>query len=121
MKSLILLFIVVFVNGNEIELFENLFSQMFKKTKVKVYTNKYKFFNSKILYKVNSCKKADIVLGPLKCDKPRFLLNYYNFKNDKKAIGAFYWRKGRPQLRLRKNNILRYHLHLSKEFSEYLE
>ena len=121
MKKLIILFFIIFVNANEIELFENLFPQLFQKKEIKIYTYKYAKFNSSVLKKVNNCQSADIVLGEIKCDKPKFLLNYYNFKKDKKAIGAFYWRKGRPQLRLRKENILYYNLHLSKAFSEYLE
>ena len=121
MKKLIILFFIIFVNANEIELFENLFPQLFQKKEIKIYTYKYVKFNSSVLKKVNNCQSADIVLGEIKCDKPKFLLNYYNFKKDKKAIGAFYWRKGRPQLRLRKENILYYNLHLSKAFSEYLE
>ena len=121
MKKLILLLAIVIVNANEIELFENLFTQLFHKKEINIYTKKYSYFNSRILKKVDSCKKADLVLGELDCNKPRFVLNYHNFKKDKMAIGAFYWRKGRPQLRLRKDNILKYHLYLSKEFSEYLE
>ena len=120
MKTVILLFMVVLLSANEVELFEKLFSEMFNKKEIKVYT-KYKNFNSKILKKVTSCKEADIVLGELNCSKPKFVLSYADFKNDSKVIGAFYWRKGRPQLRLRKNNILNHHLYLSKDFSEYLE
>jgi len=57
-----------------------------------------------------------------KCkDKPHFLLDYYNYKNDKNAIGALYWRKGRPQLRLREDNIKKYNLIIAPSFSEYLE
>ena len=123
MKKFIILlssFIYLFAFNSEISLFENLFGVMFKKTTIKVYTTKYKQLSGNLKI-VNSCEKADIVLGDVKCpNKPQSVLDYDSFKQDKNAIGGFYWRKGRPQLRLRKNNLLKYKLFVSKEFKEYL-
>jgi hypothetical protein len=109
----------------EIKLFSKLFTTLFGKKTVSVYTEnkRYQHIKSKFLKIVQDCDKSDIVLGvSKKCkDKPHFLLNYYSYKNDKNAIGAFYWRKGRPQLRLRKKSIKKYRLHMSDDFSEFLE
>jgi len=101
-------------------LFGNLFSTMFKKNQIKVYTDKYDNSTDKIII-VYSCKEADIVLGDLICqNKPQFVLDYDSFKHNKNAIGGFYWRKGRPQLRLRKSNLIKHKLFISKEFEGYL-
>ena len=121
MKVMIILLVgFIFAYSTEIELFNRLFTIFFQKNIIKIYTKKYKTL-SKNLKIVNSCKNADLVLGNLKCNKPRFLLDYYSFKNDKEAIGAFYWRKGRPQLRLRKEKLKKYNLYVSKNFEDYLE
>jgi len=109
----------------KIELFEKLFTTLFQKPIVYVLTNNddIKYSTSKVLKIVNNCEDADIVVGNIdkNCTKPRFLLDYYHFKKNPKAIGAFYWRKGRPQLRLRKKMIEEYRLHISKDFEDFLE
>ena len=123
MKKLVLIlvsFISLFAFSSEVELFGNLFKVMFKKDNIKVYTKNYQRLGIGLKI-VNSCKEADIVLGNVKCaNKPRFVLDYYSFKHNKEAIGGFYWRKGRPQLRLRKDNLIKYKLFISKEFEGYL-
>jgi len=130
LKKIFLLLIifnaVVFaLNDTEIKLFEKLFTTLFQKDVVIVYSeqSRYKNLNTLHLKSVKNCYRADIVLGVSKyCKyKPHFLLNYYNYMDNSDAIGAFYWRKGRPQLRLRKKQILRWHLHISPEFKEFLE
>ena len=123
MKKIIIIFLsIVYLFGfnNEVELFNTLFKEMFNKTIIKVYTKKYTNLGNRFVI-VNSCKKADIVLGELNCSKPTFVLDYYNLKNNKNAIGGFYWRKGRPQLRLRRINLEKYNLYITKEFEDYLE
>ncbi|GAB6073368.1 hypothetical protein [Nautilia lithotrophica] len=118
---------VVFISAQniEIKLFSKLFTSLFNKKVIYIYTEnpKYKKLNSIFLKNVNNCKKADIILGiSKKCmNKPHFLLDYYNYIQDKNAIGAFYWRKGRPQLRLRKKIIQKYDLNILPEFKEFLE
>jgi len=123
LKKLVLImvsYISLFAFNSEVELFENLFGVMFKKQIIKVYTKKYKKLGGRLKV-VSSCKEADVVLGDVECEnKPHFMLDYENFKHNKNAIGGFYWRKGRPQLRLRKENLMKYKLFVSKEFREYL-
>lgn len=116
---------LLFSQEIEVKLFARLFTSLFHKKTVYVYTEnkKYQNLQSVFLINVKNCKKADIVLGVSKeCkNKPHFLLDYYNYIKDKNALGAFYWRKGRPQLRLRKKIILKYHLYTAPEFEDYLE
>ena len=128
MKKIIYLMIiaaVVSAQNIEVKLFSKLFTSLFDKKPVYVYTEvpKYQHLHNIFLKNTNVCSKADIVLGTSKhCNnKPKFLLDYYNYVEDKNALGAFYWRKGRPQLRLRKNIIEKYHLHIAPDFKEFLE
>jgi hypothetical protein len=110
----------------ELQLFEKLFSKLFNKKTVFVYTKpKYSkiFEDSKVIKLTKSCKKADLQFGVYdkNCTKPAFVLDYYIYKKHPDILGAFYWRKGRPQLRLRKKVIKKYNLHISKDFEDFLE
>jgi len=119
-KVFLVFFITTFVFATEqSELFNNIFPELLHKNRIRVLT-KLKL-DPKYFIIVNSCKKAELVIGDFKCNKPTFVLDYYEFKDNKNAIGAFYWRKGRPQLRFRKSNIDKYHLYISKDFEDYLE
>ena len=124
MKKLVLIlvsFISLFAFSSEVELFGNLFKVMFKKDNIKVYTKNYQTLGVGLKV-VNSCKEADIVLGNVKCaNKPRFVLDYYSFKHNKEAIGGFYWRKGRPQIKFKKNVIKKYNLFLPKSLKRYVK
>jgi len=127
LKKLVLFILstVLLFASAKLELFEKLFTTLFHKPVIYVLTNNddIKYSSSNVLKVVKSCDKADIIIGNIdtNCTKPRFLLDYYQFKKDPEAIGAFYWRKGRPQLRLRKNVIEKYHLYISKDFEDFLE
>lgn len=78
-------------------------------------------FHSNIL-QVTSCKDADIVILknlPNKCfNKPYFVTSYMDYIHSN-AIGAFYWRKSRPQLKLNAKMIKFYHLYLDKSLRKY--
>ena len=127
MKKIVLFlgFSVLLFASAKLELFEKLFSSLFQKPVVFVLTNSSDILNadSRVLKVVHSCKKADVIIGNVdkNCSKPRFMLDYYDYKQNKSAIGAFYWRKGRPQLRLREKEIKKYKLHISKDFEDFLE
>jgi len=59
---------------------------------------------------------------PAECqDKPLFSTSYRIYKNLEKSFGAFYWRKGRPQLRFKKEGLERYHLILPEILQRYEE
>jgi len=130
LKKILLLFISLGIllafSNEERFLFERLFQSLFNKKIIKIYTNKEGaklIKKSRILKIVFTCDKADLILGivDINCSKPVFVLNYYIYKNNSNVLGAFYWRKGRPQLRLRKNIIKKYKLNLSKDFEDFLE
>ncbi len=128
MKKLIFILFsaVLLFAGAEKQLFEKLFTQLFQKKTILIYTNnKYKKIidGSIHLIVIDKCKYADIQFGVYdkNCSKPVFVLDYYKYKKNPDVLGAFYWRKGRPQLRLRKKIIKKYHLHIAKDFEDYVE
>ena len=117
----------LFANSYEIKLYETIFTKLFNKPVIYLFVdkNKEEFKNSKVLKIVNNCKEADIILlyklEDLQCkNKPIFVTNYIDFISSN-AIGAFYWRKGRPQLILNKKSIDSYNLHLDKSLLKYVK
>lgn len=50
-----------------------------------------------------------------------FVTNYKLLKKHKNAIGAFYWKKGRPTIVFIKERLDRYSLELSSSFEKYYE
>ncbi len=121
-----MLFAGVVFASLESTLFQRLFTELFDKKPVYVYTSaKYeKILEPSVnIIIVKSCKKADIQFGIVdrNCSKPVFVLDYYVYKKNPNILGAFYWRKGRPQLRLRRKIIEKYHLHICKDFEDYVE
>jgi len=116
-----LFFSFLYSNEYEIELYKEVFNSLFSK-KVKVYSDREIALNL-----VKDCLRADILLIydikniPKKCtNKPLFVTNYKDFLNTK-AIGAFYWRKGRPQLKFKIKTILKYNLNLPDALKEYAQ
>jgi len=82
--------------------------------------------NFKILTQCNESVK--LLIGknfqelPKECqEKPLFSTNYREFKNNKNSFGAFYWRKGRPQLKFMSERVSRFNLTLTKNLRKYTE
>jgi len=74
------------------------------------------------------CAHADIVYGsnfealsPLCQELPRFSTDYEVFQKDERVIGAFYWRKGRPQLRFNQERCERFEIFLPAELVRYVQ
>ena len=74
------------------------------------------------------CAHADIVYGshfetlPQACQSlPRFSTDYEIFQKDTYVIGAFYWRKGRPQLRFNQERCERFEIFLPSELVRYVQ
>ena len=103
------------------ELVDLLFPLIVQKRVIKVYTTpKFASLFNHSPFKLVSCKNADIVFNTeSNCTKPRFVLSYKEFKHNPNAFGAFYYRKGRPQLRFKRSLLLRYFHTLPQELREY--
>jgi hypothetical protein len=108
-------------------LLEKVFENLFNKKVIKVYASKdvQKLLKGSVVIKiVKECKKADIIVGnfvDINCSKPVFVFSYFLYKDHSNILGAFYWRKGRPQLRLRHNVIKKYNLFIKDDLKDFLE
>jgi hypothetical protein len=76
---------------------------------------------------VEECQDAELIIGKITdefydCeDIPVFSTSYKEFKNNSNSIGAFYWRKGRPQVRFKIDVINRYNLNLEQNLRKYAQ
>lgn len=116
-------FVLVYAQKYESLLIEKVLLQLFQKP-VRLFLvdrEKYHFPTIKV---VKSCRDADVVLGrnePKGCSgKPFFALSYKGFIKSSDAIGAFYWRYGRPQLFLKKEGLKKFHLFVPDSYQRYL-
>jgi hypothetical protein len=77
-------------------------------------------------HRVQECTDAHLIYGetfetlPSTCKNlPRFSTEYEQFQKDEKVIGAFYWRKGRPQLRFNEKRCKDFNITLPQELAQY--
>lgn len=112
------------------KLYDSLFHQLFAKPTIYVYTdtiNESLFLEEKHFFVVSKCEDADIVFSSSdtrlqSCsNKPIFGTNYDDFKHRKNVIGVFYYRKGRPQLRLDQHYLNHFKLNINTSLTKYLE
>ncbi len=72
----------------------------------------------------STCSKANIVYAskkPKECeDKPLFTDNYHTFIEEKDAIGAFYWKKGRPNILFLKPRLDKFGLKVPTKLKKYV-
>ena len=135
MRKLLIVFIFITYsfssnNNYELKLYEKILPNIFKK-ELLIYADKNSkeiLQDSNILKLTTNCIDADIFIGksfknlPLKCqDKPIFSTNYRSFLNNDNSIGAFYWRKGRPQIKFKLDVLKRYNLKLSQSLMEFTQ
>lgn len=136
MKKILIIFILVYttlLNGSdkyELKLYEKVLPSIFTTTPIKVYVDK----NTKELLKnsnkfeiMDSCDDATVLLIgksfvniDSQCQgKPMFSTSYRGFKNGTNSFGAFYWRKGRPQIRFKRDVLDKYNLFLPNSLQKY--
>ncbi len=128
MKKII--FLIIFINFSfakieglsELLLF--LFPKITDKKIIKIYTlpKYYIYFKNPKFKLVIDCNKSDIVFGNISClDKPVFALSYRFYKKNNHAFGVFYYRKGRPQLKLKKEILKKYFKKIPNEIKGHVE
>jgi len=129
LKTIFSIFIIsLFLFSEEIkglkELVNYIFPLITHKRIVRVYTlpKYYRYFQSNKFVITTNCKKSDIIFGNINCkDKPIFALSYDFYLKYKNVIGAFYYRKGRPQLKFKKDSFLKFFKRVPKEIKDYIE
>jgi len=124
---------LLFAKDNyEQKLYENILPKVFHKNSVHIFITddetKKVLNNSTILKIVQECNDADIVIGnsfnqeSANCKKkPSFALDYRAYKHSQSAIGAFYWRKGRPQIAFSKKSFKKYKLTIPQSLQKYVQ
>ena len=133
MKKTIIIFIFIihnlFANDSyESKLYEKILPMILKQNNINIFADKEtKFFlkNSSIFNIVYSCDDADLLVGksildfPQDCKHKPIFATSYRFFNNKNSFGAFYWRKGRPQIKFKLSVIEKFNLYLPQNFKKY--
>ena len=112
----------------ELNLYQKILPAIFKKSILYIYVDKKK---AKLIQEsdkfkiVNECDEADLMLGKnfdiICINKPWFGTSYKVFKNEPNVFGAFYLRKGRPQLKFKKDILDDFNLTLPKKLERYVK
>jgi len=86
------------------------------------YASDIGFMNKLNISKVNSPKKADILLFPKNKKVKKIIIvdSFNDLKNNKKSIGAIYTKKGRTQIIFVEERLKAKGLKLSPKYSEYI-
>lgn len=114
----------------ELQLYKTIFPVLFEKSHLVVYVQDKEHFEmfskSSIFSLAKDCEEADFLFGKnfqnlkYECrEKAIFSTSYRSFKNTENSFGAFYWRKGRPQIKFKLDAVKRYDLYLPHSLQEY--
>ena len=135
MKKIILtlLLFVSFLNAKEnltLKLYEKVLTSIFHAQTITVYADSEtrEILQQSSKFKiVDSCEKSVVVLvgkfsklSTICKDKPLFSTDYRGFKNTPNSFGAYYWRKGRPQLKFKRKVLDKFHLYLPSTLERYI-
>lgn len=113
------------------KLYETLFGSLFHKSPVFVYADKQTraaLRSSRTIVVVEDCRQSDFLMGsdfenlPAPChDKPLFATSYKAYKEYSNSFGAFYWRKGRPQIHFNRVNLKKFSIALPENLKKYAD
>jgi hypothetical protein len=103
-----------------------------QKDDIKIFTNDKEFdciFSQKMhIKKAEDCTDADVIITnnidnlSKKCLNCIIIVtNYRDFMRCKKAAGAIFWQKGRPNILLRRKRLTKMHIKITKEMENFLE
>lgn len=134
-KYLLFSFLLTFVlsaNENyELKLYEKVLPSIFKSKNISVYTDTYNktiLEKSLIIQIKETCHSADLIIAkkitnidPICREIPYFSTSYRSYINSTNSIGAFYWRKGRPQLKLNIKAIKKFNLTIPENLKKYAQ
>ena len=126
----VFLFITSFAKDNyELKLYEKVLPIVFQSKPLLVYADNEskKIIQTSRIFKVTqNCNEAIFLMGKgfdnlnNNCkEKPMFATSYRSFKSYKNSFGAFYWRKGRPQIKFNSDVIKEYKLYLPNSLKKY--
>ena len=134
-RWVVLIFLLApWVRGDDYErlLYEKILPALFHREPVVIYAEgdlASSLRGSRKLRLEENCKEASVILTDKGTDelppacrkKPIFATSYRRYKQHTESIGAFYWRKGRPQLRFRIESLRRFGLSLPKSLEKFAQ
>ena len=115
-------------NSYETKLYEKILPIVFKQQNLNVFVdNKVRVFlkDSSIFNIVYNCDNADLLIGksilnfPSNCNNKPIFATSYKLLNNENSFGAFYWRKGRPQIKFKLKAIEKFNLYLPQSLKKY--
>jgi hypothetical protein len=112
----------------EVRLIEKILTDMANKQPVNVCVINYdvnKILNYSTYLRITNCENADfMIIGKdteeINHNKPAIVFDENLIKKVENAVGALYWKKGRPQLIFIKNRLDKYKIQLPSEYKGYL-
>jgi hypothetical protein len=112
----------------EVRLIEKILTDMTNKQPVNVCIINYgvnKILNYSKYLRITNCRNADfIIIGQdsegINYNKPAIVFNEDLIKKVYNAVGALYWKKGRPQLIFIKSRLDKYKIQLPSKYKGYL-
>lgn len=129
---LIFSFVLLHANEYTLKLYEKLLPPIFHSIPIIVFadTDAKEILDKSSMFEVlNSCNSSvDVLVGSnfkqlsRSCNgKPLFATTYRAYSENNNAFGAFYWRKGRPQIHFKKAILKKFHLKLPKKLQRFID
>ena len=129
---LIFSFVLLSANNYALKLYEKLLLPLFHDVPIVIFADKEskEILQKSDMFEVkSSCSTlVDVLVGSQftnlsqNCiSKPLFATTYRSYSENNNAFGAFYWRKGRPQIHFKKAILKKFHLKLSKNLQRFID
>ena len=128
---LLILFVSAYADVYTQKLYEKILGSIFQERPIVVFASgdaKSTLQKSKMFYVVDSCQESNVAVlskdfsSKQGCSAiPIFTTTHRSYINIKDSFGAFYWRKGRPQIHFRERGLKVFHLHLPPDLQRFLD
>ncbi len=132
LRLLIVLCMLLDAKEYTLKLYETLLSPLFTDFPIVVYADEEsvkKLQKSDVFEVERQCNTdVDLLIGsrfahlPKQCrNKPLFATTYKAYRANNNAFGAFYWRKGRPQIHFKKEALEKFGLKLPPKLQRFVD
>ncbi len=128
---LLIFFISVHADVYTQKLYETILGSIFKERPIPIFVSgeaKATLEKSTLFYIVKNCQESSVaVVGDdftpkQECKNiPIFATTHRSYMRIEDAFGAFYWRKGRPQIYFRKRGLKMFHLNLPLDLQRFID
>ncbi len=129
---LLLISLSLFARDYTAKLYEKVLSSIFEDLPIVVYADResVKELQKSDIFEIQTrCSdNVDVLVGsrfkdlPTECrNKPLFATTYKAYIQNGNAFGAFYWRKGRPQIHFNKTVLQKFGLELPKRLRRFVD